>query len=66
MKASVTHLKYFGVKDSVIHEEIYFIDKIEVDPLYIEFQFQHGESFRVRQSQLIDLKIEADPETLII
>lgn len=66
MKATVTHLKYFGVKDSVIHEEIYFIDKIEVDPLYVEFIFQHGESIRVRQAHLIDMKIEADPETLIL
>lgn len=66
MKVTITHLKFFGVKDSEIKEEIYFVDKIEADPLYIEFKFQHGESIRVRQALLIDMKIEADPETLIL
>lgn len=66
MKVKITHLKYFGVKESEITEEIFFVEKLVGDPLWLEFQFKHGESVRVRQSHLISIEIESDPETLIL
>lgn len=66
MKVTVTYLKFFGNKDSITTEELYFIDTIEADPLYLDFRFSHGESVRVRQAHLISLKIEKDPEVIIL
>lgn len=66
MKVTVEYLKKFGVKHSGVKETYYFVDKVDEDPLYIDLCFDHGESVRVRQAHLISLKIEEDPELLIL
>lgn len=65
MKVTVTYLKYFGNKDSITTEQLYFIDTVDADPLYLDFKFSNGESLRVRQAHLISLKIEKDPDVII-
>ncbi len=66
MKVTVEYLKKFGVKHSAVKETYYFVSKIKADSLYLDLCFDHGESVRVRQAQLISLETEEDPEVLIL
>ncbi len=65
MKVTVRYLKKFGVKHSEVKETYYFVSKLTADPLFIDLCFDHGESVRVRQAQLISLETAEDPEVLI-
>ena len=66
MKVTVEYLKKFGVKHSVVKETYFFVSKIIADSLYLDLCFDHGESVRVRQAQLISLETAEDPEVLIL
>lgn len=66
MKVKLRYLKYFGQKDSEIKETIYFVDKIEADPLYLIFRCENKEALRLRQAHLLEMIIEKDPDVLIL
>lgn len=66
MKVTLCYLKKFGVKDSAVTETVYFVDKIEADPLYLILRCENSEALRLRQAHLLQMIIEKDPDVLIL